>query len=72
MSSEKSAARVQAAAASLGSVAGLGIAGGAGRRCILRGEEAPRARAPAAQESPQASGYRETDHIRKYYETARD
>lgn len=50
-------------------VAGAGVAAGTGA-LILRGTPQ---RADAAAKSPTASaaGYRETDHIRKYYETAR-
>lgn len=51
-------------------VAGAGVAAGTGA-LILRGTPQ---QAEAAAKSPAAStgaGYRETDHIRKYYETAR-
>lgn len=51
-------------------VAGLGVAAGAGA-VILRGGEAPEAESKATPEPPQSRGYRETDHVRKYYETAR-
>ncbi|MDX1608516.1 MAG: hypothetical protein R3225_00155 [Halofilum sp. (in: g-proteobacteria)] len=48
--------------------AGMGVAAGAGA-LILRGGTA---HAQGATKAPPASvGYRETDHIRKYYETAR-
>lgn len=51
-------------------LAGLGIAGGTGALLMRVGStqaDAPAAR-PAA---PEAAGYRESSHIRKYYETAR-
>lgn len=52
-------------------VAGLGVAAGTGA-LILRGGLA-QASAPdaGAAAPPSKAGYRETDHIRKYYETAR-
>lgn len=51
-------------------VAGLGVVAGTGA-LILRGGHA-RASSPGSSEAPQSkAGYRETDHIRKYYETAR-
>jgi len=52
-------------------VAGVGVLAGTGA-VILRtsGGALSGARSPAADAVPNA-GYRETDHIRKYYETAR-
>ncbi len=50
-------------------VAGLGVAAGTGALALRHG-----ATARAGSDDPArtaASGYRETDHIRKYYDTAR-
>jgi len=51
-------------------VAGAGVAAGAGALILRSGtaEQEPVARAAA----PEQASYRETDHIRKYYDTARD
>lgn len=51
------------------SVAGLGVAAGTGA-LILRYGSDTQAR-PTGVEAPSGQGYVETDHIRKYYETAR-
>lgn len=51
-------------------VAGIGVAAGAGA-LILRGHVPEPVRASTSAE-PAGRGYRETSHIRKYYETARD
>lgn len=51
------------------SVAGLGVAAGTGALILRYGSEA-QAR-PTAVKAPSGQGYVETDHIRKYYETAR-
>ncbi len=51
-------------------LAGLGIAGGAGALLLRQGPVqagTPTSSAPA----PKAAGYRETSHIRRYYDTAR-
>lgn len=51
-------------------LAGLGIAGGVGALLLRRGPA--QAAAPAVTAAaPATAGYRETSHIRKYYETAR-
>lgn len=50
-------------------VAGLGVAAGTGA-LILRNGPAPQPQKAQAKVASGA-GYRETDHIRKYYETAR-
>ena len=50
-------------------VAGLGVGAAAGA-LILRGRAPEPAPSPRAEGSA-SRGYRETDHIRKYYETAR-
>ena len=50
-------------------VAGAGVAAGTGA-LILRNGATPPARSEP-QEVAASAGYRETDHIRKYYETAR-
>lgn len=52
-------------------VAGAGIAAGTGA-LILRGGVSHAAVPQARSEPPATANYRETDHIRKYYETARD
>ena len=51
-------------------VAGVGVVAGTGA-LILRGEPEQPAATPADKQPPESSQYRETDHIRKYYETAR-
>jgi len=51
-------------------VAGMGVAAGTGA-LILRGGFTHTAEPPAQKQPPESSQYRETDHIRKYYETAR-
>ncbi len=53
------------------SVAGLGVAAGTGA-LILRYGSGAEAQASSGAEAPKGNqGYVETDHIRKYYETAR-
>lgn len=51
------------------SVAGLGVAAGTGA-LILRYGSGAQAQTTAVK-APSSQGYVETDHIRKYYETAR-
>lgn len=45
-----------------------GLAGGAGVAAVALTAKSSQAAAPAGQKE---SGYRETEHIRKYYESAR-
>lgn len=52
------------------SLAGLGVAGGVG--ALLMRDGLARTGAPAPKPAAQnTAGYRETDHIRRYYDTAR-
>lgn len=51
-------------------VAGMGVVAGSGA-LILRGGFTQAEAPPAEKQPPEGAGYRETDHIRKYYETAR-
>lgn len=51
------------------SVAGLGVAAGTGALILRHGSEAQAGSAEV--KAPTGQGYVETDHIRKYYETAR-
>ncbi|MEX0607478.1 MAG: hypothetical protein WD382_00970 [Halofilum sp. (in: g-proteobacteria)] len=51
-------------------LAGLGLAGGAGALLMRGGAVQAKASAPSAAAADEA-GYRETSHIRKYYDTAR-
>lgn len=51
-------------------VAGMGVVAGSGA-LILRGGFTETTATPAEKKPPESTGYRETDHIRKYYETAR-
>ncbi len=51
-------------------LAGLGIAGGAGALLMRAGVVEAKTPAPSAPATEEA-GYRETSHIRKYYDTAR-
>ena len=52
------------------SVAGLGVAAGTGALILRYGSGTP-AQASGAEAPKGKQGYVETDHIRKYYETAR-
>lgn len=52
------------------SVAGLGVAAGTGA-LILRYGSGAQAQASGAEAPKGSQGYVETDHIRRYYETAR-
>jgi len=47
--------------------AGLGGAGAVA--AVVAGKQAPQKPEQAAAAQPQQDGYRETDHIRKYYKT---
>lgn len=51
-------------------VAGLGVAAGTGA-LIMRGGLAQASATETGATPPSKAGYRETEHIRKYYETAR-
>lgn len=51
-------------------VAGLGVAAGTGA-LIMRGGLAQASAPKTSAAPPSKAGYRETEHIRKYYETAR-
>lgn len=51
-------------------VAGLGVAAGTGA-LIMRGGLAQASAPEPSAAPPNKAGYRETEHIRKYYETAR-
>lgn len=50
-------------------LAGLGVAGGAGS--LLMRDGLAQTAAPAPEPAAKTAGYRETDHIRRYYDTAR-
>lgn len=51
-------------------VAGLGVAAGTGA-LIMRGGLAQASTSGSSEGPQKKAGYRETNHIRKYYETAR-
>lgn len=50
-------------------LAGLGAAGGVG--ALLMRDGVAQTGAPAPRPAAKTAGYRETDHIRRYYDTAR-
>jgi hypothetical protein len=59
-----------------GFLAGVGVAGVAGAAALAAGRGAAPAAAEAAGEAPAAGtlagrGYHETDHVRRYYDTAK-
>lgn len=53
-------------------VAGAGVAAGAGALILRSGSGTEEREVMAQASAPEQATYRETDHIRKYYDTARD
>lgn len=56
-----------------GLVVGAGVAAGAAlaAAALNRGVQAPASEAAAATDAPAETGYRLTEHVRRYYETTR-
>ncbi len=52
-------------------LAGVGVVGAGAVALAKAGAREAVPEAGAVPEAPKASGYRETEHIRRYYETAR-